>query len=492
MPDLRDLKMMVQSLTPLIAVETHEERRVIDMLRLIALERQQPFFRWSVTDGLQRAETGVLPHKTASSPEDVLKHIRGIKTPAFFALLDFHPYLENPLHIRLIRELAQGYVNTPHHLFFLSPEIDMPRELAPYSAKFRLTIPDEAKLLQIITAVAQEWCRSNPGRRVVADKKAVQLLARNLLGLTTGDAERLARQAIYDDGAITKSDMKGVMQAKYNMISQTGVLSFEYETAAFAEVGGLSKIKEWVALRRAVFQGTAHSYGLDPPKGILLLGVQGCGKSLAAKAVAGVLGVPLLRFDFAALYDKYLGETERNLRESLQAAETMSPCVLWVDEIEKGLASGSGDDGVSRRVLGTLLTWMAEKKKPVFIVATSNDVSALPPELLRKGRFDEIFFVDLPDAETRALIFKIQMTKRKLDSAPFDLNALSATADGFSGSEIEQAIVSALYVAMAANRMVTQQDIEAEILKTRPLSVMMSEKISQLREWALSRTVPAH
>ncbi len=492
MLDQHDLRMMLQSQTAIILVESHEESRIIDMFVALSTETRQPVLKWTITEGLQRAEKGFLPQRLAMTPLEVLKHIRSTDTPSIILLLDFHPYLEDPVHVRLIREIAQSYPQVAHHMVFLSPEVELPRELAPFSAKFKLTIPDEKKLMTILKRVANEWCQSNPGRKVVADRRAVQLLARNLLGLTLSDAERLARKAIFDDGAITKSDIKMVMKAKYELISQNGVLSYEYETAAFSDVGGLKQLKNWLAVRKGIFQGTVQAYGLEPPKGVLLLGVQGCGKSLAAKAVAGVFGVPLLRLDFAALYNKYMGETEKNLRESLAAAETMSPCVLWIDEMEKGLASGDGDDGVSRRILGSLLTWMAEKKKPVFIVATSNDVTALPPELLRKGRFDEIFFVDLPDLETRALIFKIQMTRRRLNVDEVDTDLLARHCDGFSGSEIEQAVVSALYVALASQRPMTQADILQELKKTSPLSVVMRERIDWLRNWASGRTVPAH
>jgi SpoVK/Ycf46/Vps4 family AAA+-type ATPase len=218
--------------------------------------------------------------------------------------------------------------------------------------------------------------------------------------------------------------------------------------------------------------------------------VQGCGKSLAAKAAAGIFGVPLLRLDFGILYSKYYGETERNLRKALETADVMAPCVLWVDEIEKGSAVGTEDDGLSRRVLGTMLTWMSERKKPVFMVATANDISCLPPELIRKGRFDEIFFVDLPGPENRKEIFKIHLLKRALEPTAFDLGALAEATAGFSGSEIEQAIVSSMYTAHAAARSISQDDLLAEIKQTRPLSVVMSEKVEEIRDWAKDRTVP--
>ncbi|MEJ2435950.1 MAG: AAA family ATPase, partial [Pseudolabrys sp.] len=241
---------------------------------------------------------------------------------------------------------------------------------------------------------------------------------------------RLARKAIYDDGAITDSDLPEVMKAKYELIGGDGLLTFEYDTQRFADVGGMANAKRWLSLRRAAFHGEAAPPGLEPPRGLMLLGVQGCGKSLLAKAVAGIFAVPLLRLDFGALYDRFYGESEKNLREALRSAEVMSPCVLWADEVEKGIAADTSDGGTSRRVLGTLLTWMAERSAPVFMVATANDISRLPPELIRKGRFDEIFFVDLPDASVRTEILRIHLRKRGLAPGEFDLPALARASEG--------------------------------------------------------------
>jgi len=280
------------------------------------------------------------------------------------------------------------------------------------------------------------------------------------------------------------------MKAKYELLNTDGVLAFEYETANFADVGGLTRLKSWLEQRRAVFHGESPK-GMDTPKGTLLLGVQGCGKSLAAKAVAGIWNVPLLRLDFGSLYNKYHGESERNLREALKTAEIMAPCVLWMDEIEKGIAVGDNDGGTSRRMLGTLLTWMAEKKAPVFIVATANDIERLPPELVRKGRFDEIFFVDLPKPDARTTILEVHLTKRGIEPSDIDLELLVAASEGFSGAELEQAIVAGLYSAHALKLELNTQHLLNEIKQTKPLSVVMAEKIGELRAWAADRTVPS-
>jgi SpoVK/Ycf46/Vps4 family AAA+-type ATPase len=340
----------------------------------------------------------------------------------------------------------------------------------------------------IVARVVEQWNVANSGS-VEIDPQARALLIRNLAGLTRADTERLAHGAVFSDGAIAASDLPEVMKAKYELLNRNGVLSFEYETANFADVGGLGNLKVWLEQRRGALSGEIP--GLEPPKGVMLIGVQGCGKSLAAKAAAGILNVPLLRLDFGTLYNKFHGESERNLRESLQQAEVMSPCVLWIDEMEKGLAADSGDSGLSRRILGTFLTWMAEKNKSVFVVATANDISALPPELVRKGRFDEIFFVDLPDSRARVTILEIHLSNRGHDPKAFDLPALMQASEGFSGAEIEQGVVSAMYSANAVSASLTTEHLLAEFERTRPLSVVMREKIDKLRRWAAERTVPA-
>jgi SpoVK/Ycf46/Vps4 family AAA+-type ATPase len=316
-------------------------------------------------------------------------------------------------------------------------------------------------------------------------------VVRNLAGLPLRDARRIARHLIHRDGALNVEDLPELAKLKFELLDKGGLLHFEYHTAQFSEVAGLSRLKTWVAQRRAVFLGENAPAKLDPPKGVLLLGVQGCGKSLAAKAVAGGFGVPLVRLDFGALYNKFHGETERNLRESLKSAEALAPCVLWIDEIEKGLATSSSDDGVSKRILGYLLTWMAERRSKVFLVATANAVHELPAELLRKGRFDEIFFVDLPGPAVRAEIFRLHFDKRKVDWEAFELDRLVQASEGFSGAEIEQAVVASLYAAHGEDSHLGQDHVLNELTNTRPLSVLMAEKVEALREWARTRTVPA-
>jgi len=496
MDQRHDLEVIFRSRTPLVIIESRDESRVLDLLRSVvtgsATENYQPLFRWTITDGLQRVDIALEPQTLNADPTDALKHIRAVKKPGIYVMLDFHPFLGDPVHVRLIKDICVGYGEMRRQLVFLSHAIELPAELDAYSARVDLQLPSETERKRIIDKVANEWSQENPGSRVRADKKAYDMLVQNLAGLTYADTERLARNAIFIDGAISKSDLPGVMQAKYELLNSGGALSFEYDTAHFGDVGGLSKLKAWLNKRRAAFRGDSGADHLDAPKGTLLIGVQGCGKSLAAKSTAGVFGVPLLRLDFGSLYNKYHGETERKLRDTLKTADVMAPCVLWIDEIEKGIAGRGGETGTTQRVLGTFLTWMADKTERVFVVATANDISQLPPELIRKGRFDEIFFVDLPDRAVRYDIFQIHLSQRDQDPARFDLDKLAGASSGFSGAEIEQAVVSAFYAAHAANTALATSHIQREIAATQPLSVVMREKINELRAWAAGRTVPSH
>ena len=490
----KDLELILRSRMPIVVIETSDEKRMLNLLRSIAIagvgDNYVPLFRWTVTDGLQRLDIELEPQLHNAEPGDVLKHIRAVDKPGIYALLDFHPYLSDPINVRLIKDICVRYADNPRQLILISHKVEIPTELDSFTARFDLALPSEAQREGIIRRVASEYANENPGARVQTDPKAYQLLIQNLAGLTDRDTETLARNAVFQDGAITKSDIPIVMKAKYELLNRGGILQYEYDTAKFSDVGGLQRLKQWLALRKPAFDASGSPSHLDRPKGILLIGVQGCGKSLAAKATAGVFGVPLLRLDFATLYNKYHGETEKNLRDSLKMADVMSPCVLWIDEIEKGLAGRGGETGTTQRVLGSFLTWMAEKTNAVFVVATANDISSLPPELVRKGRFDELFFVDLPTVAVRKQIFNIHLRGRDQDTGQIDMQRIAEAAEGFSGAEIEQAIVSSLYAAHAQSASLDTQFILDELKRTRPLSVVMSEKVSQLRQWATARTVP--
>jgi len=488
-----DLELILRSRTPIVIIESQEEARMLELLQTLSLRRASsdymPLFRWTITDGLQRLDIALEPQAINSQPTDVLKHIRAVSKPGMYVLLDFHPFLDDPVHIRLLKDICIQFRDVERQIVLISHKVTVPNELESYCARFDMALPSEQERVKIVQQAIDDYDGENPGSKAQIDLKAHRLLVRNLAGLTYADTARLASNAISDDGAIAKSDLPRVMQAKYELLSRSGALQFEYDTATTSDIGGLSKLKAWLAQRRPAFRGDDSAAHLDAPKGILLIGVQGCGKSLAAKATAAIFGVPLLRLDFASIYDKYHGETERKLRESLRTADVMSPCVLWIDEIEKGIAGRGGETGTTQRVLGSFLTWMAEKKSHVFVVATANDISAMPPELVRKGRFDEIFFVDLPNEEIRASILAIHLSRRDQPLSNFDIEALARAMDGFSGAEIEQAVVAALYAAHAQKQTLATAHIASEVTQTRPLSVVMAEQIAELREWAANRTV---
>lgn len=488
-----DLELVLRSRTPIVVIESQDEARMLEMLQGITLRRAStdylPIFRWTITDGLQRLDISLEPQALNSEPTDVLKHIRAVNKPGLYVLLDFHPFLEDPVNVRLLKDICIQFRDVERQIVLISHRVSVPNELESFCARFDMALPNEQQRARILQKTISDYDKENAGKSVQVDPKAYELLVQNLSGLSYADTVRLARNAVFIDGAISKSDLPQVMQAKYELLNRGGTLQFEYDTATFGDIGGLAKLKTWLGQRRPAFRGDESAAHLDAPKGILLLGVQGCGKSLAAKAISAVFAAPLLRLDFAAIYDKYHGETERKLRESLNTADVMAPCVLWIDEIEKGIAGRGGETGTTQRVLGTFLTWMAEKKSRVFVVATANDITSMPPELVRKGRFDEIFFVDLPNAETRASILAIHLSRRNQSLANFDITALAQAMDGFSGAEIEQAVVSALYAAHAQNQALSNAHIEAELALTRPLSVVMHERISHLRTWAAGRTV---
>lgn len=502
MSELQDLAALIRANTPLLVIETPDEARVVELFRRVLVDVFRALYRWSITAGLSRLDMD--REDPPDGPPDATSALRAIAAAeqrGIYLLLDFTAYLGYAGTQRQLREIAQRRQCQAHTVVLVGAKIELPPGLDELAVRFPLNLPDANTLLKMVQAVAADYAKENGGKRVTFDADAVRAIVRNLAGLSMTDAQRIARQLVFDDGVLDASDLPRLAKLKFELLNRSGHLHFEYDTAKFADVAGAKRLKAWVAQRRELFvtdpetvaAGAPDAYPLDPPKGILLLGVQGCGKSLAAKSIAGGFGVPLVRLDFGTLYDKYHGETEKNLRDALASAEQIAPCVLWMDEIEKGVASGGSDvdGGVSRRVLGYLLTWMAERRSRVFLVATANQVQDLPAELLRKGRFDEIFFVDLPDAETRAQVFALHLAKRKVDATGMDLPALAAACEGFSGAEIEQAVVSALYAARAERRAVTQADLAAALRDTRPLSVLMAEQVRGLQAWAKDRTVPA-
>lgn len=511
MSDQKNIEAALRSHFPIVVIETHEEKRAVELIRTIVTRKSDGLLIWTAGDGLRNHLIGVGHEYTiegydspknydstettqnpTADPEVMLLKLKDKFRNNVILLLDFHPYLTNPKILRLVKEAAQSYEDKGNKLVMISHKLEVPQEIKRMCMHFTLSLPSVEEIHELVLQEAKTWSNRQGNGSVKADKTAIKKLVQNLTGLTFSDAKRFIRNAIYDDGAITHSDVTSVMQAKYQLVAKDGALSFEYDTVSFSEVGGFATLKSWLEKRKNYFLHAGDNHALDIPKGVMLLGVQGCGKSLAAKAVAGVWGIPLLRFDFGALYNKYIGETEKNIRDALKSAQTLAPCVLWVDEIEKGIGSDGDDAGTSRRVLGTLLTWMAENKSRVFIVATANDIKSLPPELIRKGRLDEIFFVDLPDAETRKEIISLHLAKRQLNAAEFDLDEIATASEGFSGAELEQVVVSGLYSAYADECKLDTPHLLQEIRLTQPLSVVLAEEIVQLRQWAKSRTVSAN
>ena len=509
MNDVKDLALVIRSRFPVVVVETHEEPRVLALLEKVARQEGHALFVWSAADGLRRRDNPLAAPPAARKPDALLdtvgrammpdtreiggalKHIHATTYKGIYVLLDVHPYLQDPVILRLLKSTALEYEKTPRTVVLISHKIDLPEDLRRLCARFEMALPDAQAIRAMIREEAQRLCKELAPGKLKGQQEALDLIPQYLAGTCEEDVRRLVGQCLGDDCALTMEDVGRVLKFKKEKFGDKSAVQLELETTRLSDVAGLENLKRWLTRRRAAFLGDAASMGLDAPKGVLLLGVQGAGKSLAAKAVAGTWGVPLLRLDFATLYNKWLGETERNLREALKFADAMAPCVLWMDEIEKGVATDRSEGGESRRLLGTILTWMAERKSKVFMVATANDIEALPPELIRKGRFDEIFFVDLPDAATRGKILEIHLARRKLDPKRFDLAGLTTTTEGFSGAEIEQAIVSALYEAHALQQPLATDHIHAEVSRTRPLAVVMADKVNRLRAWAADRTVPA-
>jgi len=488
MQDLEDLNRVVNQHLPVIALESYEETRALELLTRLAMKRGISMYHWTLSDGLKRSQFGEEPNgEETKKPLHVLNYIKNDAPKGMYVLCDMHPFLDEPQVVRLIKDIAIHHETLGKTLVLLSYKVNIPEEISRLSARFSFQLPGEAQLMKLVQEEARIWAR-NSQQKVKTDPQTLKQMIQHLKGVTLSDAKRLIRGAIADDSAITESDLPQINKAKFELMDMDSVLAYEYQTAQFGEVAGLSNFKKWLDVRKSAF----HSDDAQlRPKGVLLLGVQGGGKSLAAKAIAGTWHLPLLRLDMGAMYNKFIGETERNLRDALALADMMSPCVLWLDEIEKGVSGDQSDSGVSTRMLGTLLTWMSERKEKVFMVATSNDIQQLPAELVRKGRFDEVFFVDLPRAEVRQTIFEIHLKKRQVDPNSMDLENAVILSDGFSGAEIEQAVVSAIHVAQAQGTQVNGDFIVDELNRTQPLSILMGEKMDALREWAESRTVPA-
>jgi SpoVK/Ycf46/Vps4 family AAA+-type ATPase len=484
---LHDIEVLIESNHRLIVVETEREGCFIEGFKKLARHSSLPFFIWTSTRGLSRLAEGYSTQTINKDIPQLFSQIENTQQRGVYVLVDFHPFLADPISIRHIKDVL--FNKTGHHLILLSQKIEIPQELRTFAIDYELPLPDKTELKRIVNDLAVEWLSDSGSRLKVEKNRILDGFIKGLCGLTASDATRLARHAIFDDGIISEQDVKQLGKSKFELINQDEVLEYEMDYQVLDDLAGFDNLKKWLALRKDVFLGNKQIPGADTPKGMLLLGVQGCGKSLAAKAVAGSWRVPLLYMDFGALYNRWQGQTEENMRNALETAQKMSPCVLWLDEIEKGISARSASDDTSRRLLATFLTWLAENKHPVFVVATANDVSELPPELMRKGRFDEVFFVDLPDLVTRKKILEVHLKNRD-QGLPNDLKRVAQSTDGFSGAELEQLVVSALYENHHGTVNLNSDMLLEQAQKTRPLSVLVAEKIQALRDWASSRATP--
>lgn len=489
----RELAILVNSHYPIIYLETWEETRATEILGMVSEDLSLPLYTWSLTQGLARSG-GAMIYNT-QEPIQVLTQINTLDNDGLFLLKDFHKYLGQDFIIRKLRDISEKFRRAHRAIFISAPTTSVPVELEKDVARFSLGLPDEQELGGIAAATIRDLTAQSRIRNALPAGQMPQLV-RALGGLTGREARRILTQAILENARVDSGTLDLIRRAKSRLIRDQGVLEFMESPEDMSGVGGLARLKAWLNKRRGALTPEAARFGLEPPRGILILGVQGCGKSLCAKAVAREWNMQLLKFDSSSLFEKFIGESEKNLRRSLQVAEAVAPSVLWIDEIEKMFPQGAlhseADGGVSLRIFGTFLTWMQEKKSPVFVVATSNDISALPPELLRKGRLDEIFFVDLPGLAERRTIFQIHLSRRKQDPSQFDLDRLAAASQGFSGAEIEQAVSSALYSAFSQKSPLTTEMILKEMQSTFPLSVTMKEKVESLRAWARDRAVPAN
>jgi ATP-dependent 26S proteasome regulatory subunit len=493
---VQDLDTLIRARYPLLYLVTWEEARLDSILADLAAAHGKVYMTWSITKGLRRigGPRGASGGEAPKDPIEALAAVEKLSDPSLVVLKDFHPFLSDPTVIRAMRELAQSLKSTYTTVLLTSPVMTIPVELEKEISVLDVPLPtfrDLFHLLKDIVAVVRQ------GGKAVVDlsKEQAEQLIKAAQGLTLTEAENAFAKAVANDNRLDVNDVKLVLEEKRQVIRKSGLLEYFPAEEQLGNVGGLDNLKGWLDRRTAAFDSAARQFGLPEPKGLLLLGVQGCGKSLTAKAIASQWKLPLLRLDMGRIFSGLVGSSEENLRKAIRVAESVAPAVLWVDEIEKAMSglgsSGSTDGGVTARVFGAFLTWLQEKIAPVFVVATANRIDGLPPELLRKGRFDEIFFIDLPAQPERKEIFKIHLARRGRDPKSFDLDGLGRAAEGFSGAEIEQAIVEGLYEAFGERGELSQAHIVRAIEATFPLALTMKEDISRLREWARDRTRPA-
>ncbi|KQZ85660.1 ATPase [Microbacterium sp. Root166] len=494
---------------PLLYIETGEEVRAIAAVTDSAQAQRNPRGVWTWTSALGLIGPDGKAIANTAHPTRALQHVAGVHDPSAFVFCDLHAYFGSehragdPAIVRTVRETALEFRHgdVSRTLVITAPVRVIPPELDEVTHLLDFPLPTAEEIRDLLETMIDNNASGGGRITIDADDTAQEQLVHAALGLSMAEAENAFARAMVNDGTLTAADIAVVLDEKRQVVRKSGVLEFVKGDTDLDDVGGLNNLKRWLSRRDGSWLGGARSYGLPAPKGVLITGVPGCGKSLTAKATAASWGLPLLRLDIGRIFSGLVGSSEQNLRTAIATAEAVAPCVLWVDEIEKGFSNttGQGDSGTTARVFGTFLTWMQEKSRPVFVVATANNIDALPPEFLRKGRFDEIFFVDLPTSHEREVIWKLQMSSRATEANGLDavvrdasaVAALVAASENHSGAEIEQAVISALYEGYSAGGAVTRATVEQVVETMIPLAVTQAEEVQRIRSWAAERAVRA-
>jgi hypothetical protein len=475
------LEDLVRARAPLIVIKTSEEERALDAIEAVAKRLNWLCIVFDAADGFHPLACGAQTSPVAKDPLSALDQVDKAdgSNLSLYVFLDFHEFWGNVQVKRKLRNLAQRLKYTKTSLIVTCPAANLPEELMDEAEVVEFRLPGVPELSSVLAKLER-----TPGVQVDLTDQGRQQLVQAALGLTASQAQHAFGQAVISDGTVDEGAISSVIRKKKRIIAESRTLQFYEVTETMDHVGGLGCLKEWLHQRGEAFSQAARDFGLPFPKGLLLIGISGTGKSLAAKVIAHEWHMPLLHFNVGLVYGSLVGDSETNIHKALRLAETVAPCILWIDELEKALARGGRDGGTSERVFGAILTWMQEKTAPVFVVATANNISGLPPELLRKGRFDEIFFFDLPTLEERTEIFKIHLNKCGRKPEAFNLDDLAQASEGYVGSEIEQSVIEALYVAFhQSQRPLKTEDIVSALRRQVPLSVSQSEVIGQLRQW---------
>jgi SpoVK/Ycf46/Vps4 family AAA+-type ATPase len=492
------IETLIRARYPLIYVNSWEEGRVMREIELISNQLGKRLYAWTINEGIRQVRGGLDPRvegkKGTKDPLMALREIMTQSDPSIYVLQDFHPFIKESAITRGLRDLCEQLRSSYTSIVLLSPLVEIPPELEKEITIVDFPLPTAEQLSQLLKSVAADLA-GNPNLSVELSDGGEEAMIKAAIGLTLNEAENVFAKTLVTAGRLSKEEVPLIYSEKEQIIRKTGLLEYIRIQEEIQNVGGLDRLKDWIAKRRLAFTDQARAFGLPAPKGVLILGVQGCGKSLCAKAVPNLWQLPLLRLDMGRLFSSLVGSSEQNVRNAIQLAESVQPVVLWIDEIDKGFSglesSSFSDSGTTARVFGTILTWLQEKESAVFVIATANNVSVLPPELLRKGRFDEIFFVDLPNANERAHIFRIHLKKRSRPPENYRIDQLAAASTGFSGSEIEQAIISAMFDAFSERTELATGHILKALEETVPLSRLMEREIKERREWARGRTRPA-